>query len=145
MVSGTSIGNVTLDHRFCDRSLPALSVARNDCFQGHNTSLAIPISRHFSDQYVVLVFNPADNVVMCPVDTPSQCHSHNNPDPDLSTISELEPGKFQINVGLFSSIQVKFRLTKSVRDTTQRCSLSGDELGNLFDEVNLRFYRVCNV
>lgn len=146
-----------MDHRFCDRSSPSNQL--QDCFQGvgYNTSLEIPISRHFRDPFVTLVFSPPnENFVMCPLDSDNlyNCESAHQ-DPDLSAVTELpDPGTFQVHLGLFSSIQVKFRLMKryprNSGDTGQArrnlCSLSSDnKLGEPVKEFNLRFYRVCTV
>ena len=107
------------------------------------------MSRHFRETSVRIVFSPSDNVVMCPVDTRRLygCNTSYQ-DPDLSAVTEdIEPGIYQIHVGIFSSIQVKFRMIKRnvIRDRRNMCNLSDNKLGTMFEEVNMRFYRVCHV
>ena len=160
-LAGTSIGNVTLDHQFCDRM--ASSTQLNDCLQGYgfNTSLEIPLSRHFKDSDVKLNIksssesssnnNPESVIIMCPMDSSvlNRC-SGTSQDPDLSAVTEGSiPGQFHINVGQFHSIQVKFRkdLRRSPSLSRRRnvCNLSDSKLGKLFHEFNVRFYRLCHV
>ena len=153
--SGPNAGNVSLDYRYCDRSSPQNQL--HDCFQntGFNTSYEIPISRHFGDPFVNLVFSNLESnyIVMCPIDSGNLYNCEDSHlDPDLSAVTEStsEPGSYKVHVGLLSSIQVKFRAIKRfVRDPAHArrnlCSLSDNKLGALFEEYKLRFYRLCHV
>ena len=124
---------------------------------GYNTSLTIPISRHFRDPYVNLVFQePTENsgIVMCSVDSRSltYCDQATHEDPDLSAVTESgisDTNSYHVHVGIFRSIQVRFRMIKRfVRDPMQArrnlCRLSDNKLGAIYEEFNLRFYRSCD-
>jgi len=156
-LTGTPNGNISLDNRFCDRDVPSNRL--NDCVQGlgYNTSLTIPISRHFRDPYVNLVFQePTENsgVVMCSVDSRSLTYCDQaHEDPDLSAVTESgisdTNNSYHVHVGIFRSIQVRFRMIKRfVRDPMQArrnlCRLSDNKLGAIYEEFNLRFYRSCD-
>ena len=151
-ITGTSSGNITLDSRFCDRSNHPNQI--NDCAQGlgFNTSLEIPISKHFSDPAIMLIFTSVDaNVVMCPLvtDILSQCNEYSQ-EPDFPAVSRgPAPNTFEILVGNYQNIQVKFRMAKNlVRGPAQNvrnlCGQSDNKLGASFEEFNLRFYRTCS-
>ena len=155
--TGTPNGNISLDNRFCDRDVPSNRL--NDCVQGlgYNTSLTIPISRHFRDPYVNLVFQePTENsgIVMCSVDSRSLTYCDQaHEDPDLSAVTESgisdNNNSYHVHVGIFRSIHVRFRMIKRfVRDPMQArrnlCRLSDNKLGAIYEEFNLRFYRSCD-
>ena len=78
-------------------------------------------------------------------------------DPDISAVMESGTGilessrtSYQVHVGTFRSIQVKFRRIKRfVRgDPNQArrnlCNLSDNKIGAVFEEFNLNFYRTCD-
>ena len=155
--TGTPNGNISLDNRFCDRDVPSNRL--NDCVQGlgYNTSLTIPISRHFRDPYVNLVFQePTENsgIVMCSIDPRSLTYCDQaHEDPDLSAVTESgisdNNNSYHVHVGIFRSIHVRFRMIKRfVRDPMQArrnlCRLSDNKLGAIYEEFNLRFYRSCD-
>ena len=155
--TGTPNGNISLDNRFCDRDVPSNRL--NDCVQGlgYNTSLTIPISRHFRDPYVNLVFQEpteSSGIVMCSINPRSltycdQAHEES----DLSAVTESgisdNNNSYHVHVGIFRSIHVRFRMIKRfVRDPLQArrnlCRLSDNKLGAIYEEFNLRFYRSCD-
>ena len=155
--TGTPSGNISLDNRFCDRDVTSNRL--NDCVQGlgYNTSLTIPISRHFRDPYVNLVFQePTENsgIVMCTVDSRSLTYCDQaHEDTDLSAVTESgisdTNNSYHVHVGIFRSIHVKFRMIKRfARDPMQArrnlCRLSDNKLGAIYEEINLRFYRSCD-
>ena len=147
-ISGSNIPNITLDNNFCDRSLPPVQF--NECFQnGHNISLEVPLSKHYPDLSVTLSFDPEDasGIVMCPVNSQTlQTCTDRLLDPDVSAVMEGPiPGTFNVQVGVFTSIEVKFRLPRNVRDRRNLCTFSDNKVGALFEEYNFRFYRVCHV
>jgi len=156
-LTGTPNGNISLDNRFCDRDVPSNRL--NDCVQGlgYNTSLTIPISRHFRDPYVNLVFQEpteSSGIVMCSINPRSltycdQAHEES----DLSAVTESgisdNNNSYHVHVGIFRSIHVRFRMIKRfVRDPLQArrnlCRLSDNKLGAIYEEFNLRFYRSCD-
>ena len=109
----------------------------------------MPLSKYYPDQTLTLNFDPQDSsrIVMCPVNSQAlQTCANRLQDPDVSAVIEgANPGTFQVQVGLFTSIEVKFRLTRNVRDRRNLCSFSDNKVGALFEEYNFRFYRVCHV
>ena len=159
---GTGSGNITIDNRFCDRSTPSNQL--NECIHGlgYNTSLTIPISRHFRDSFVNLVFQePTEisGIAMCTVANSrslTYCDASHQ-DPDLSAVTESgignseSPGtSYHVHVGTFRSIQVKFRRIKRFIRGDQNqarrnlCNLSDNKIGAVFEEFNLKFYRTCD-
>ena len=157
-LTNTSSGTITLDHQFCDRATTTNQL--NDCLQGFgfNTSLEIPLSRHFKDQTVNLNIQSSENthgIIMCPVDSNIMNRCNRSPQSTQSipaTENPREHGSFHINVGLFRSIYVKFRqdlrrptVRESIQNRRNICSLSDSKLGILFQEFNVRFYRLCHV
>jgi len=159
VLTGSSIGNITLNNRFCDRSVPTNQL--NDCLQGigFNTSMNIPLSKHYKDPLVTLNIkstseNTHGNVVICPTPMDSSITSSGNrcaiqEQPDSLAITEgTDHGQFHIHISQFQSIQVKFRQDLRLRPSESRrsvCALSDSKLGTLFQEFHVKFYRFCQV
>lgn len=92
---------------------------------------------------------------MCPLDSESlmSCSSEEVQAPDLSAVSQQSEVSFKVNVGLFDNIKVKFRMLRrlvkppslSADLTRNLCGLPDNKLGTVFQEVNLKFYRLCHI
>jgi len=159
VLTGNSIGNITLNNRFCDRSIPTNQL--NDCLQGigFNTSMHIPLSKRYKDPLVTLNIkstseNTHGNVVICQTPMDSQITSSGNrctiqEQPDSLAVTEgTDHGQFHIHISQFQSIQVKFRQDLRLRPGESRrsvCALSDSKLGTLFQEFHVKFYRICQV
>ncbi len=142
-----SVGNVTLDSRFCDQNAANFDDCRRGTAFG-NVSLSVPLSQHFGDSNVQVEFDSADqsdNTILCPI---TATHSIEND--CFSDTPALQQQQEDLSLDVSSKKLSAYKLrqllvTDEDDQLSQLCQLPDGDAGTVFREYNIVFYRVCHL
>lgn len=146
-VLSTRTQNFTLNNTFCDCHSANYKTCRQKFQKLFNISLEIPISRHFSEDTVKIIFDVADfngTFEICNVNESLSmyCHdSKNEVNNGPIMVNSVQPGKFEVPVRSRQVLALTLRYSQ-VR-TQNLCNYYPSSIGTAFKEYNFRFYRVC--
>ncbi len=133
----TSVGNFTLDSRFCD---PDHGCHGAD--HAINVTLAVPLSQFFGDKTVTVHFPPADNV------TYQLCSPHVSNSRPCGPVSgePVEEGDSAFTLDVRSNRESFLRVRRwQLRDLSPGVDLCRrTSFSPFFREYNIKFFRVCH-
>lgn len=137
--------------QFCDKD-DELYETCTSTLNWSKAKLAVPLSKYFKDEVVILRFSGPQAVAMCLAETEGHTCQKGNKESeeqrDFSVVTSNSLGSsnstFIVTVSLYPTMEVRFRLANTTGLNPQSiCNESQKNLANSFRELTIKFYRVC--